>query len=79
MTKIAVYFDGFFNESNNYFSFSVSEITVNEHVYYKELYTSLRSKLYSFIDMNNIDIYLYLDPIKYVKKDLTITNDNDVK
>ena len=79
MAKFAVYFDGFFNELNNYVSFSMPEITVHEHLCYKELYTSLRSKLYSFIDMNNIDIYLYLDPIKYVKKDLTITNDNDVK
>ena len=63
MTKIALYFDGFFNESNNYDSFSVSEITINKNMCYKELYTSLRSKLNSFIDMNNIDIYLCLGPI----------------
>ena len=79
MTKISVYFDGFFNESNNYVSFNVSEITVNEHMCYKELYNSLKSKLDSIIDMNNIDIYLCLGPIECVKKDLAITNDNDVK
>uniref|UniRef100_A0A9I9EKN5 Protein FAR-RED ELONGATED HYPOCOTYL 3-like n=1 Tax=Cucumis melo TaxID=3656 RepID=A0A9I9EKN5_CUCME len=52
---------------------------VNEHMCYKELYTSLRSKLDSIIDMNNIDIYICLGPIECVKKDLAITNDNDVK
>ena len=69
MTRIAVYFDGFFNESHNYVSFSVSEIVVNEHMCYKDLYNSLRSKLDSIIDMNNIDIYLCIGPIECVKKD----------
>ena len=79
MARIAVYFDVFFNESHNYVSFSVSEIIVNEHMCYKELYSSLRSKLGSIIDMNNIDIYICLGSIKCVKKDLTITNNKDVK
>ena len=79
MTRIVVYFNGFFNESHNYVSFSVSEITVNKLMCYKELYTSLRSKLGSIIDMNNIDIYFCPGPIECVKKDLVITNDNDVK
>ena len=78
MIKIVVYFDDFFNESNNYVSFSVSEIIVDEHRCYKELYNVLRSKLGSFIDMNNIDIYI-CRPIKCLKKDLSIRNDNDVK
>ena len=55
MARITVYFDGLFNESHNYVSFSVSEITVNEHMCCKELYSSLRSKLGSINDMNNID------------------------
>ena len=58
MARIAVYFDGFFNESKNYVSFSVSEITVLEHMCYKGLYNSLRSKIGSIIDMINIYIPL---------------------
>ena len=77
MVRIIVYFDGFFNESNNYLSFSVSEITIIEHMYYKELYTSLISKLGSIIDMNNIDIYIFLGPIECVKNDLAITMLNE--
>ena len=57
----------------------MSETTINVHMYYKQLYTSIRSKLGSIIDMNNIDIYLCLGPIECVKIDLAITNDNDVK
>ena len=60
MTTIAVYFDGFFNETNNYVSFSVSEIVVNEDMSYNELSNVLKSKLGSFIDMNNFDIYIPL-------------------
>ena len=73
MAKIVIYFYGFFNELNSYFCFIVSEIIVNEHMCYKELYNILISKLYNFID-----IYLCLGPIEFLKKDLTITNDNDV-
>ena len=79
MVKIAVYFNDFFKESNHYDNSSVSKITVNEQTCYKELYTSLRSKLVSIIDMNNIDIYLFLGSIECVEKDLAITNDNNVK
>ena len=64
MTSIAVYFDGFFNETNNYVSYSVSEIIVDEHLSYTVLSNVLRSKLGSFIDMNNFEIYLCLDPIE---------------
>ena len=32
MASIAVYFDDFFNETNNYVSYSVSEIVVDEHI-----------------------------------------------
>ena len=78
-TKIVVYFDGFLNDSNNYVSFSVSEIIVNELMSFKELYNILISKLGNYIDMYNIVIYLFLGPIKWLKKDLAITNNNDVK
>ena len=56
MSSIAVYFDSFFNESNNYIGFSVSEVVVDEHISYKEVSNVLRSKLGSFIDINNFDI-----------------------
>ena len=46
---------------------------------YKELYNILRFKLASFIDMKNIDIYFCLGSIECLKKNLAITNDNDVK
>ena len=55
------------------------EIILDEHMCYKELYNVLRSKLGSFIDMNNIDIYLCLGPIECFEKDLAIRNDNDVR
>ena len=79
MASIAVYFDDFFNETNNYVSYSVSEIVVDEHMSYTELSNVLRSKLGSFIDMNNFEIYLCLGPIECLKKDLGIKNDNNVK
>ena len=50
----------FFNESNNYVSYSVSEIIINEYMCYKELYNNFKYMLCSFIDMNNIDIYICL-------------------
>ena len=46
---------------------------------FQELYNSLLSKLGSYIDMDNVDIFLRLSPIECLKKDLPITNDNDVK
>ena len=58
MAKIVIYFDGFLNDSNNYISFSISEILVNELMSFKDLYNILRSKLGSYID-----IHICLGPI----------------
>ena len=46
---------------------------------FQELHNSLLSKLDSFVDMDNMDIYFFLDSIECLKKDLPITNYNDVK
>ena len=46
---------------------------------FQELHNSLLSKLDSFVDMDNLDIHLFLGPIECLKKDLAITNDSDVK
>ena len=51
MTKISIYFDGFFNDSNNYISYSFSEILVNEFMSFKDLYNIIRSKLGCYIDI----------------------------
>ena len=37
MAKIAVYDDGFFNDSSSYISYSVSKILVNEHMFFQDL------------------------------------------
>ena len=79
MTKITVYFDGFFNDSKNYVSYRIFEIFVNELKSFKDLHNILRSKFGSYTDINNIDIYLCVCSIECLKKDLTITNNNDVK
>ena len=79
MTSITVYFDGFFNETNNYVSYRVSKIVVDEHMSYTELSNVLKSKLDSLVDMNYFDIYLCLGPIECLKKDMRINKDNDVK
>ena len=63
----------FFNESNNYIVLMCPKLQLIN------ICASLRSKLGSIIDMNNINIYICLGSIKCVKKDLAITNDNDVK
>ena len=57
----------------------MSEIVVDEPMSYTELSNVLRSKLGSFIDMNNFEIYFCLVPIECLKKDMRINNDNDVK
>ena len=54
MAKNVVYFD----DSNNYVSYSVFEILVNKIMSFKDLHNILRSKLDRYIDMNNIDIPL---------------------
>ena len=63
MTKIFAYYDDFFNDSDNYISYSVSEILVNELMCFQDLYNILLSKLDSYID-----IWLCLCPIKSLKK-----------
>ena len=72
--NISVYFDDFFNDYDNYISYSISEILVNELMSFKDLCNTFRSKLGSYID-----IYLCLGSIECLKKDLLITNDNGVK
>lgn len=45
MTNITVYYDGFFNNFDNYISYNILEILVNEQMHFQELHNSLRSKL----------------------------------
>ena len=80
MTKIEVYYDGVFNDLNNYISYySKSKVLVYEHMSFQELHNILLSKLGNFVDMDNLNIYIYLSFIECLKKNLPITNDGDVK
>ena len=55
MTKIAENSDVFFNDFNNYVSYSGSQRLANELMSFKGLHNILRSKLGSYINMSKID------------------------
>ena len=38
-------YDGFFNDSNNYISYSVSKFLVNEYMSFQDLYNSLLQRI----------------------------------
>lgn len=53
---------------------------MNEHISFQDLYNNLLSKLGSYINTDNIDIYLYVGRlVECPKKDMPITSDNNVK